>query len=249
MPMKVCYTVVNGQVMSENRNGAERDYIPDALGNTLALMDSTGAKTDTFDYFPSGTVASRTGTTATPLQWNGGSGYYRDNSKRTHVRARNFNIHLGRWQEPDPIGFAGGDYNLYRYVDNRVTIWVDPSGERCRPFSGLLSQLGHGVIEKNAFCTEETINAFIQFKTNSRIHCEWMWQIIKRIGNSANWPAPEDITVELKAELVNRQFLRKNPRANRGVAKGVLELQEGYQEGLCRLRLISSVGILRQKER
>ena len=48
MPMKVCYTVVNGQVMSENRNGIECDNISDVLENTIALMDSTRAKADTF---------------------------------------------------------------------------------------------------------------------------------------------------------------------------------------------------------
>lgn len=51
---------------SENRDGTRKAYISDALGNTIALMDNTGANTDTFDYFPSGTVASRTGMTATP---------------------------------------------------------------------------------------------------------------------------------------------------------------------------------------
>jgi RHS repeat-associated protein len=112
----VCYTVVNGQVMSENRDGVERDYLSDSLGNTLALVDSTGTKTDTFSYFPSGKVASRTGTTPTPFQWAGGHGYYRDNSTRTHVRARNFYVNLGRWSTQDPMGFAGGDYNLYRMI-------------------------------------------------------------------------------------------------------------------------------------
>jgi hypothetical protein len=63
----VRYTVVNGQVISENRNGVRRDYIPHALGNTAALMDSTGTLTDTFKYFPSGTVSARTGTTPTPF--------------------------------------------------------------------------------------------------------------------------------------------------------------------------------------
>ena len=35
---------------------------------------------------------------------------------------------LGRWQEPDPIGFKGGDYNLYRYVKNMFVVMIDPSG-------------------------------------------------------------------------------------------------------------------------
>ncbi len=128
MAMKVVYANVNGQLLSETRAGSRKVYIPDALGNTVAMMDSTGALTDTFEYFPSGTVASRTGTTPTPFQWVGGSGYYRDNAKRVHVRARNFSVNLGRWAETDPIGFDGGDYNLYQYVKNQFVVMVDPSG-------------------------------------------------------------------------------------------------------------------------
>jgi hypothetical protein len=35
---------------------------------------------------------------------------------------------VGRWLEVDPIGFAGGDANLYRYVENDPTNATDPSG-------------------------------------------------------------------------------------------------------------------------
>ena len=33
-----------------------------------------------------------------------------------------------RWTTQDPLGFAAGDANLYRYVGNRATLLVDPSG-------------------------------------------------------------------------------------------------------------------------
>jgi RHS repeat-associated protein len=36
--------------------------------------------------------------------------------------------HTGRWMSEDPIGFTGGDANLYRYVANEPTIGVDPNG-------------------------------------------------------------------------------------------------------------------------
>ena len=35
---------------------------------------------------------------------------------------------IGRWFSEDPIGFEGGDANLYRYVGNMPTMYVDPSG-------------------------------------------------------------------------------------------------------------------------
>ena len=35
---------------------------------------------------------------------------------------------VGRWLSQDPIGFAAGDANLYRYVGNGATEFTDPSG-------------------------------------------------------------------------------------------------------------------------
>jgi RHS repeat-associated protein len=34
----------------------------------------------------------------------------------------------GRWLSQDPIGFNGGDANLYRYCENSPTNYIDPSG-------------------------------------------------------------------------------------------------------------------------
>ncbi|GAB4453130.1 MAG: hypothetical protein OHK0029_05310 [Armatimonadaceae bacterium] len=69
----VSYTVVNGRVLSEKRNGVRRQYVPDPLGSTTALLDNTQTKTDTFSYYPYGEEASRTGTTPTlpflHLEW------------------------------------------------------------------------------------------------------------------------------------------------------------------------------------
>jgi len=36
----------------------------------------------------------------------------------------------GRWMSKDPIGFAAGDANLYRYVGNDAMGWTDPFGVR-----------------------------------------------------------------------------------------------------------------------
>ena len=82
MAMKVVYTVVNGRVLSENRAGVKRDYVADSLGSTVALLDNTQAKTDTFTYWPYGEVKTRIGTTPTPFQYVGGWGYYRDSASR-----------------------------------------------------------------------------------------------------------------------------------------------------------------------
>jgi RHS repeat-associated protein len=43
-------------------------------------------------------------------------------------RARWYDNNVGRWLSEDPIGFAAGDHNLYRYVSNFATGATDPSG-------------------------------------------------------------------------------------------------------------------------
>ena len=124
----VRYTYFDGELVSEDRDGVLHDYMVDAQGSVTGLVDSTQTVTDTFSYSPFGELVSRTGTTPTPFQYVGSKGYYKDSTTRTNVRARNFNVNLGRWMTQDPIGFHGGDWNLYRYVGNSPTVWVDPSG-------------------------------------------------------------------------------------------------------------------------
>jgi uncharacterized protein RhaS with RHS repeats len=42
--------------------------------------------------------------------------------------ARDFDPSTGRWTAKDPIGFSGGDTNLYRYVGNDPVNFTDPEG-------------------------------------------------------------------------------------------------------------------------
>jgi hypothetical protein len=44
------------------------------------------------------------------------------------MRGRIYDPLAGVWLSRDPIGFAGGDWNLYRFVFNNPVTWIDPSG-------------------------------------------------------------------------------------------------------------------------
>src|SRR5437763_6740502 len=97
MAMKVNYTVVDGEVLSEDRNGTKRDYVPDPLGSTVALLDNTQTETDTFTYWPYGEMKAHAGTTGTPFRFLGTAGYYRASATRCYVRARTYRQDLGFW--------------------------------------------------------------------------------------------------------------------------------------------------------
>jgi len=45
-----------------------------------------------------------------------------------NIHDSHYNPETGRWMQKDPIGFAGGDTSLYRYVGNDPVNFVDPSG-------------------------------------------------------------------------------------------------------------------------
>ena len=103
MPMKARYTVIGGEVIAEKRGGARKLYVPDPLGSTVALLDSSQVQTDTFAYWPYGEEQSRTGTTPTPFRFVGTAGYYRDTSSKTYVRARYLDTEKTRWLTEDPL--------------------------------------------------------------------------------------------------------------------------------------------------
>ena len=146
----VRYTVIDGEIIAEKRNGVRKQYVPDSLGSTVALLDNTQMPTDTFTYWPYGEVASRTGTTPTPFQFVGTAGYRQDRASKTYVRARYLDTQQGRWLTEDPLG-EKGDLNLYAYTLECPTSHIDPSGlltvivdPSCHkpPYSG------HGIVRK-----------------------------------------------------------------------------------------------------
>jgi len=51
---------------------------------------------------------------------------------------------LGRWTARDPIGFVGGDTNLYGYTSNDPVNFIDPSGTIGIPGSVVGFTLGFG---------------------------------------------------------------------------------------------------------
>jgi RHS repeat-associated protein len=110
-------------------------YLADHLGSIVQTTSSTGAVTLTREYDPWGNAlqgSTTAGYAFTGREWDAETNLY-------YYRARYYDPKIGRFISEDPIGFKGG-INFYAYVDNRPTIWTDPSGlviKRCfRPLKG-----------------------------------------------------------------------------------------------------------------
>jgi RHS repeat-associated protein len=105
--------------------GTTSHFLLDASGSAVALSDSAGAVQTEYTYDPFGrtsiTGISNTNSFQFTRRENDGTGLY-------YYRARYYHPELQRFISEDPIGFGGGDANLYAYVRNNPTNFVDPSG-------------------------------------------------------------------------------------------------------------------------
>jgi RHS repeat-associated protein len=110
-----------------NRTDSTGTYSPisDALGSVLALTNSSGNIITQYGYDPYGNTVGYGGTSANVFQYSGrendGNGLY-------FYRARYYSPATGRFISEDPLGFGGGDVNLYAYVGNNPINRIDPFG-------------------------------------------------------------------------------------------------------------------------
>jgi RHS repeat-associated protein len=120
-------TQVDQVLVQENANGSLYWALSDHQGSVRDVVDSQGNVLNHIVYDSFGNVRSETnsgidfrfGYTGRELDAETGLYYY---------RARYYDATTGQFIGQDPIGFAAGDGNLYRYVGNNATNLTDPSG-------------------------------------------------------------------------------------------------------------------------
>jgi RHS repeat-associated protein len=106
--------------------------VPDMLGSVIGSLDSGSGVLSKVGYLPYGK-----GTSAGPFGFTGQridpetSGLY-------YYRARHYSPAWGRFLQPDPIGYRGGNH-LYAYVNNNPLNATDPLGLDCVSSGGATS--------------------------------------------------------------------------------------------------------------
>ena len=100
-------------------------YLRDHLGSIREMFTGGGTVVARYDYDPYGRSITVLGTTPTDFNFTGLYRHSKSNLDLATYRA--YDPDLGRWLNRDPIGEAGG-LNLYAYVRNEPTKYIDPSG-------------------------------------------------------------------------------------------------------------------------
>jgi RHS repeat-associated protein len=120
-----------GRLLSDYDGTSTKYFEPDALGSTDALADESQNVVDRWQYRAFGAATQALGTDITPYVWVGGQGYYNDAEIGLYQLGngtRYYDPVTAQFLSDDPIGFAGGDSNIRRYVRNNPTGLVDPTG-------------------------------------------------------------------------------------------------------------------------
>lgn len=109
------------------KNGNTYRIVSDQLGSVRQVIDTTtGQVVQQLDYDAFGNVTQDTAPGFQPFGFAGGL-YDRDTAL-VHFGAREYDPGIGRWTSKDPLGFAGGSLNLYKYAANDPINFSDPSG-------------------------------------------------------------------------------------------------------------------------
>jgi RHS repeat-associated protein len=108
------------------RNGQNYYYHADGLGSITTITDINRTIVQSYSYDSFGMIKAQTGFanryTYTGREWDKETGLY-------YYRDRYYDSMDGKFVSKDPIGFKGGDVNLFAYTKNNPINYKDPSGK------------------------------------------------------------------------------------------------------------------------
>lgn len=103
-------------------------YDSDAIGSIIGLTDTGSNYLNRYNYLPFGEDLTKTEAIANPFEYVGQWGVMDEGNGLDFMRARFYDSGTGRFNSQDPIGLAGGSSNLYSYVSNQPSTFIDPEG-------------------------------------------------------------------------------------------------------------------------
>jgi RHS repeat-associated protein len=197
------------------RTGTTYYLTYDQVGSLRIVADSSGNVIKRIDYDPFGSVITDTNPGfQVPFGFAGG---LRDrDTGLVRFGSRDYDPEVGRWTAKDPIGFAGGDVDLYGYVANNPVKFIDPWGLWRAPGHRALTT--GPMTASNAFTTADIARA-VQSNLN-----------VDRLSNQFNDPAHYMPGTQAAAEALISNLLERAIQLER--AGQHAEAMDALGEGL-----------------
>ena len=123
--MGCTYAVGGLLLVGAAQNGNRFNHAFDANGRATTVAAGGIVKTVEYDSFGN-VIADSDATFAVPFGFAGG--LFDSDTGLTRFGFRDYDADVGRWTAKDPIGFEGGDTDLYGYVVGDPVNGVDPEG-------------------------------------------------------------------------------------------------------------------------
>jgi RHS repeat-associated protein len=137
------------------KNGQTYALIPDARGSPRMVVDTqTGQVAQRLSYDEHGDTTQDTNPGFQPFGYAGGMSD--PDTGLIRFGARDYDPQTGRWTAKDPIGFQGGDTNLYGYVLGDPVNLIDPDGT-----FAILPVLAGGLLAAEVGITAHDINKLV----------------------------------------------------------------------------------------
>lgn len=219
------------------KGGVTYRIISDHLGSPRLVVNAqTGEIQQRMDYDEYGNVIADTNPGFQPFGFAGG--LYDLHTELTRFGARDYDAAIGRWTVKDPIGFEGGQGNLYVYVNNGPVDYIDPTGLICFDFSQFVDQIRENRSPLAADLA--SLTAALTLGTMSKTPAE-----LRSLGQAKNQINPT--TSQLSrwngrlARVTNGasgRFLRNLGRTTAGVWAGAISTAALIGEGFYNLGVI-----------
>jgi RHS repeat-associated protein len=172
------------QVLAEEAGASVRWFLADEQGTIKDVVDNTGIVLDHITYDSFGRIVGQTSAmnlrfAYTGREWDDETGQY-------YYRARYYDPTVGRFINEDPLGFGAGDTNIYRYVGNSPTNYIDPSGEEPTDPLNRLDQFVAGFGDKVSFGATTKIREVLYGDVATQNHQGGYFQTGQTTGDVAS---------------------------------------------------------------
>ena len=126
--LKQRFTYVNDRMPFSMTQDNKKYYLHyDQVGSLRTVTDISHNIIKEVSYDTFGTILTDSNPSFN-IPFGFAGGLYDTDTKLTRFGYRDYDAYIGKWTAKDPIGFAGGDSNLYGYVLGDPVGFVDPTG-------------------------------------------------------------------------------------------------------------------------